>query len=79
MQIDHLHTVDTGGMAEWSIAPVLKTGDSLRGPRVRISLPPRAPKTTRYALFLFVRARGREIRTAEPGTLWAGELRPAFL
>ena len=29
-----------GGVAEWSNAPVLKTGDRSRGPRVRIPSPP---------------------------------------
>ena len=30
----------TGGVGEWFIPPVLKTGDLERGPRVRISPPP---------------------------------------
>lgn len=32
----------TGGMAERSNAPVLKTGDPSRGPGVRIPLPPQS-------------------------------------
>ena len=35
VNVEHL-----GGMAEWSIAPVLKTGGLVRGPGVRIPLPP---------------------------------------
>ncbi|MEN9647537.1 MAG: hypothetical protein RLY57_341, partial [Candidatus Parcubacteria bacterium] len=40
----------TGGMAEWSNAPVLKTGGVERLPRVRISLP---PQTKPKQAFLF--------------------------
>lgn len=32
--------ISHGGVAEWLKAPVLKTGDRLRGPGVRIPSPP---------------------------------------
>jgi hypothetical protein len=57
-------------MAEWSIAPVLKTGDSLRGPRVRISLPPRIQNRAPLGAFF---VRGGKQATA----LLAGEIRKA--
>lgn len=40
-----------GGMAEWLKAAVLKTVKGESSSRVRIPLPPRAPKTTRKGCF----------------------------
>jgi hypothetical protein len=43
------------GMAEWSIAAVLKTADLLRGPGVRIPLPlPKSLKVQLLRLFSFL-------------------------
>ena len=42
----------TGGMAEWSIALVLKTRVWETGPRVRISLPPRVQKQPVWVVFV---------------------------
>ncbi len=51
-----------GGVAEWLNAPVLKTGDLERGPRVRISPPPHKNKEldTLYPALYFHRRSGDE-------------------
>ena len=47
------HSIDTGGMAEWLNALVLKTSNGVTRSRVRISLPPPNSLVSRPGLCCF--------------------------
>ena len=62
------HSYQRNRLEEWLRGQKRSTRNRVCGnpaSRVRIPPPPQAPKITRVALFLFVRARGGGMRTAE--------------